>query len=510
MTTSRAGEPTFRRASSVECPQVEVQEEEPEQEQEQEQKKEERERVPPTVPLPRGKTETEPEFEESQFAQPRASALRMLPHHLGSLWKQRRFLARVAVAGLLSGTLVAFLLPKRFQSTAQLMPPDTQSSSGMAMLAAVSARAGGGLGSLSSSVLGGNSTGALFTKILTSRTVESRLVERFDLRKIYGCSFEEDARRKLAENTGISDDRLSGVITIAVTDRDPQRAAAMAQAYVEELNRLVVELSTSSAHRERVFLEERLRAVKAELDQAAAEFSRFASENVAIDVKEQGRAMVDAAATLMGQLIAAESELKGLEAIYTPGNVRVRSVEARVAELRKQLQEKMGSKDGGDDKDAAGASGDTFYPTLRSLPLLGVTYGDLYRRTKIQEAVYETLTQEYELAKVQEAKETPSVKVLDAPTIPERKSYPPRLAVILLCFSFSMTGAVVWVLGRTFWEATDRRDPSRVLAQEVFHSLHAAMPWAPPNGSRLQAMTHRVWVRLDRRPRRGNPGPDPD
>jgi len=419
-------------------------------------------------------------------------------HHLWLLWNHRRFLGQAALAGLLLGSVLAFLLPKRFHSTTQLMPPDNQSSSRMAMMSALTAKAGNGLGGISANLLGINSSGALFTKILNSRTVGDRLVDRFDLKKVYGSSLQEDARQKLSENTSISEDRLSGIITLVVTDHDPQRAAAIAEAYVAELNRLVIELSTSSAHRERVFLEERLQAVKQELDQSSKEFSVFASQNAAIDIKEQGRAMVDAAALLMGQLIAAESELKGLEAIYTPGNVRVRSVQARITELRKQLQDKMGSK-AGTQPNESGVATDTPYPTLRNLPLLGVTYDDLYRRTKIQESVYETLTQEYELAKVEEAKETPSVKMLDAPTVAERKSYPPRLQVMILCSFLCLMGAIAWCFGKTRWEETDAGSPGKVLAQAVFQTVNARMPWATPNGSRLQTMTHRVWTRLDRR-----------
>src|SRR3989449_6991500 len=263
----------------------------------------------------------------------------------------------------------------------------------------------------------------------------------------------------------MTEDRKSGIITITATDLDPRRAAAMAEAYVEGLDRLVAELSTSSAHGERVFLEERLSAVKQELDQASKEFSQFASKNTAIDIKEQGRAMVDAAATLMGQLVAAESELKGLEEIYTPNNVRVRSVHARIAELRKQL-EKMGGKEGTETNNSATAS-DSLYPSIRKLPLLGVTYADLYRRTRIQEAVYETLTQEYELAKVQEVKETPSVKVLDAARVPERKSSPHRLLIMFLSTFLTLAGAAVLVLGKAHWDEVDCQDPGKVFAQEV-------------------------------------------
>ena len=104
--------------------------------------------------------------------------------YLSLLWRERRTAARATLAGLVLGTLLAFLLPKQYQSTVQLMPPDTQSSSS-AMLAALSAKAGSGLGAMAGDLLGGNSTGALFLGILRSRTLEDRLVRRFDLKKVY-------------------------------------------------------------------------------------------------------------------------------------------------------------------------------------------------------------------------------------------------------------------------------------------------------------------------------------
>ena len=215
--------------------------------------------------------------------------------HLRVLWDGRRFIAKMALVGLMTGVLVALLLPKRYTSTAKLMPPDGQSSSGMAMLAALSGKVGG-LAGVAGDLLGGGGSGPLFIGILQSQTVQERLVQRFDLKRVYGDRLDEDARKDLAERTGVGEDRKSGIISISVDDRDPHRAAAIAQAYVEELNRLSAELSTSAAHRERVFLEERLKAVKLDLDQAAVDFSQFSSKNSAIDIKEQGRAMVEAAA----------------------------------------------------------------------------------------------------------------------------------------------------------------------------------------------------------------------
>jgi len=431
---------------------------------------------PQVEPLP---SETDDEMGEEEPFGPELNA--KLIAHLRILWAARVWLGKATLAGLVVGLLTAFLIPPRYDSIAQLMPPDNQSSSSMMMLGALASKAGGtgGLGAMAGDLLGMKSSGALFIGVLGSRTVEDRLVQRFDLRRVYRTRYDEDARKKLAERTNVSEDRKSGIISITVTDRDPNRAAAIAQAYVEELNQLVAELSTSAAHRERVFLEERLHAVKQDLDEASQQFSQFASKNTAIDIKDQGRAMVEAAATLQGQMIAAQSELKGLEEIYSSNNVRVRSVEARIAELNKQLQ-----KLGGSDSLAAdqSRSSGSLYPSIRELPLLGVTWSDLYRRTKIQETVFETLTQQYELAKVQEAKETPSVKVLDAALVPEKKSFPPRTLIICATGLGFLAVAAFWILARKQWNETSAADPTKLFVQEVFNDVNEHMPWSKDSG----------------------------
>lgn len=429
------------------------------------------------------------------------------------LWEEREMLGKLTVIGLVVGLLLAFLIPKHYESTVQLMPPDSTGGSGLGMMAAMMTGGGGmgssvggggggggsGLGAIAGDLLGLKNTGAEFVGILGSRTVEDRLIDRFDLQKVYNSKFKEDARKELSGKTDISEDRKSGIITINVTDKDPHRAAAMAQAYVEELDRLTEEVNTSASHRERVFLEQRLGEVKLELSQASLAFSQFASKNTTIDIEEQGKAMVAAAATIQGQLIASESDLKGLEQIYTPNNPRVRSARSSIAELRAQLEKLGGGKPG------QTLQNGEMYPSIRQLPVLGVTYYDLYRNVKIQEAVYETLTSQYEMAKVEEVRDTPSVKVLDSAVVPETKSFPPRFLVILLCAVLASLGAISWVLAHARWQRTDPSDPGKVLAQEVFESVNAKMPWSTPNGSRFQAITHDAWVRIVRRSKSENP-----
>jgi capsule polysaccharide export protein KpsE/RkpR len=324
--------------------------------------------------------------------------------------------------------------------------------------------------------------------VLSSRTVEDKLIQQFDLKKLYGDSRMEDVRKDLAEHTAVSVDRKSQIISITVTDRSPQRAAAMGQAYVEELNRLVAELSTSSARRERVFLEGRLQAVSKDLEDAERDFSQFASKNTAIDVKEQAKAMVEAAATLQGQLIGAQSQYEGLRQIYTDNNPRVRTVKARIDELQRQL-EKLGGK-GESTTEVSNTVGESLYPSIRKLPLLGVTYADLYRRSKIQEAVLETLTKEYEMAKVQEVKEIPTVKVLDVAHIPDKKSYPQRLLIIFMGTALALVAANIWILGKCVWDQTDAQDVRKAFAQEVFSDLKARLPQFGQNGLGMRNFLH--------------------
>ena len=185
--------------------------------------------------------------------------------NLRLLWESRGFLGRVTGVGLVLSVVIALLIPSRYQSVTRLMPPDNQSGSrpchGCGRAFGGRSR-NGGLGGMASELLGLKSTSDLLVGVLSSRTVEDKLIQKFDLRKVYGCRRMEDARKALAANTEISVDRKSQIITISVTDKSPQRAAAMAQAYAEELNRTLAEVSTSSARRERIFLEGRLQAVK--------------------------------------------------------------------------------------------------------------------------------------------------------------------------------------------------------------------------------------------------------
>ena len=295
------------------------------------------------------------------------------------LWSRRRTLVRAGIVAFVLSAAIAFSLPKRYESTARLMPPDQQGS-GSAMLAALAGKSLGlgGLGGLAG-LLGAKTSGALFIDMLHSRTIGDRIIDRFDLQNVYRKRYRIDTVKFLARRTDITEDKKSGVITIIFTDTDPQRAQAIAQAYIEELNNVVTRSNVSSARREREFIAQRLITVQDELQSAQKALSEFSSTNTTLDIKEQTHAMVDATAKLQAEVIVGQSELESLEQIYGDDNVRVRAARARIGSLQQELTKLNGSSTAADATDSASP-----YPSLRQLPRLAVPYANLYRTVRIQ------------------------------------------------------------------------------------------------------------------------------
>jgi capsule polysaccharide export protein KpsE/RkpR len=395
------------------------------------------------------------------------------------LWQHRRILARVTAISLVVGLGLACLIPKQYKAVTTIMPPDQQGSGAM-LLAALAGRSTGlgSLGSLAGGLLGGHPTDALYEDMLRSGAVSDHLIDKFHLQQLYRKRYRFTTAKRLAHLTTITDDKKSGVITIAVEDTDPIRARDMAQAYLDELNNLLTRTSTSSAHQERIFIESRLHSVGADLEQAQLALSAFSSTTSAIDIKEQTRGMIDAGARVQGELLVEQSGLQSLRQIYGDGNVRVRETEARIATLQHELEIMTGSSAPLPDAAADHGTVDTedkgeLYPPLRQLPRLAVPYADLYRRVRIQEAVFELLTQQYEMARIEEAKDIPVVSVIDPPGVPEKKFFPPRVLITLLVTFLSFVAASTLILLRDRWSQVDPGDPRKRLATEVLSVLHA-------------------------------------
>jgi uncharacterized protein involved in exopolysaccharide biosynthesis len=373
-------------------------------------------------------------------------------------WVRRRMFSGIFTVGVLFSLLYAIFLPNMYTSTTTLMPPDsTSSNSGLMSLLASTA---GSATSVGSAALGIKSPGAIFVGILGSRTVQESLVKQFDLVHHYKKRLSEDACKELASDTVIKEDLKSGIITISVKADNPVFASHIAQGYVQELDSIVTNDSTSKARRERIFLEGRLKEIKKDLDDSSKALSRFSAKSRTIDIPSQGRAMVESGLKLQGELATARSDLAGLRQAYSEDNVRVRTASARVQELQRQVNMITGQSPKGGFKVS---TSDSDYPSVGELPILGLTYADLDRRVRVEESLWEALTKQYEAAKVEEAREIPTVRVLDVANVPQRKSSPIRSRIVILGTLLSFVVAFVVVRETTAWEELDAQDERKKL-----------------------------------------------
>lgn len=386
-----------------------------------------------------------------------------------ALFERRRFLLAVTGIGLLLAAGCALLLPNEYTSVAQLMPPDQQLFSGSTVGASLAGLESDSFSAaFSGDLLSKRTPGQTAIGVLNSSTSLDDIINRLNLLQVYHSKNYSDVRKRLIGQTTFNEDKYSGIISISVTDSDRYRAQEIAEAYIDELVKLTNSLNTSSARRERIFLEQRLKSVKSDLDASSLALSQFSSHNATLDIQKQGEETMEAVGRLQGELIAAQSELSALKAIYADDNVRVRQLRGQVDELQSQLRKMSGAGEG---VNAAGPNNDTLMPSLRKLPLLGVEYNDLYRQQVMQETLYEALSKQYELAKVEEAKEVPQIMVLDHANLPERKSSPHRSIITLVgALAFALLG-IAWVLCAKLWELTDDSHPIKAFTLRLLNSI---------------------------------------
>lgn len=337
--------------------------------------------------------------------------------------KNRKMLIWLTILAFFTCSLIiSFLLPKKYTSTASILPPQQESSFGAGIMSQLPV----GLGSFAGGVLGTKSPSDLWVGILKSRNLRDALIDRFDLIHVLEKKTPDDARAAFDKMIKVTKSK-EDIISISVEDNDPKRAAAIANAFIEELERINKGIVMTSGKRTRVFVEERLNEAKDGLTIAENNMRSFQEKNRAVKLDDQSKAIIEALGTVKGQLIAKELELKMLLSYATPNNPYAEILKTQVDDLKGKLRELE------DGKGTPGnpASRDIFIPTSE-IPGLMIQYARLLRDAKVQQTLYELLTQQYEMSRIQEAKDTPTVQVLDIAKAPEKKSKPNRTIIVLL------------------------------------------------------------------------------
>jgi tyrosine-protein kinase Etk/Wzc len=396
--------------------------------------------------------------EDEQPGKPLYEYLQILIGIGGGLWKERRklFFRTITLMALTLGYLL--ILPNRYTATATLTPPESARMSGLDMLIGAKTGMSQFASSSMGNMLGMRSPGQLYIQKMLSRPVQDGLIERFKLKDVYRIGSQESARKALTAATVAEEDRKTGAIHVSVTDKSPQRAAELANAYAEESGLLIARLSAESAKSEREYFERQLQQAKDELQRDMRELAAFGIKNGTIGTSADGSALVSAASAIEGEILTTEWELKGLLQIYTPQHERVLLLQAKLAELHRQLQQLKG-------KAPADASDGT--NNLKDMMNVAPAYMELDRKVKAQEAVVEALAQQYELSKLQELHDVNSVQVFDPAEVPERKSAPHRATVTLLVGIVFFLGQCVFVIARDRWCSLLTDDPWRITLQPV-------------------------------------------
>lgn len=350
--------------------------------------------------------------------------------YLETVKRHKKVMAAIVGATFILSTIISLLLPKVYTSTASILPPQQEATLGASMIASqIPAAMGGAL----SGFLGLKSPADLWVGILNSQTVKDEIIKRFDLRKVYGKEKIEDARKALDKKVSISKTKEE-IILVSVDDEDPEVAARMANAFVEELDRINKQVVMSSGKRMRIFIEKRLLEAKDELGRIENEMKTFMETNRAVKLDEQSRVIIEAVGSIKGQLMAKELELQTLLSYAAPTNPQVEILQTQVKQLKEQMRE----------LDEGSGQKDLFVPTS-NIPRLTARYTTLLRDAKIQETLFELLTQQFEMAKIQESKDSPIIQVLDYAKPPEKKSKPKRGLIIVTATFASLLLSILLV-----------------------------------------------------------------
>ena len=326
--------------------------------------------------------------------------------------------------------VVSLLLPKMYTATARIMPPQqSQPTSAAALMQANPLAAAAGR------ELGLRNPSDLFIYILRSSTAADDMIDRFKLMQVYDAKLRTTARASLAGATQIVSGKEGG-ITIAVTDRDPQRAADLANGYVDELRKLTQTLAVTEAGKRRLFFEQEVQKATDELSQAELELKQTQERTGLIQLDSQSKAMIDSLTNLHARVAMQEAQVEAMQSYATPENPDLVMARRELAAMRGELG-RMEAGQGGTSLDKV---------SVKKVPESALEYVRRVRQVKYHEALLDLLTRQYEVARIDEGKDAAVIQVLDKAEPPELKSSPHRAQIVLIVAFVSFLFAIVFVL----------------------------------------------------------------
>jgi uncharacterized protein involved in exopolysaccharide biosynthesis len=362
------------------------------------------------------------------------------------LVRKKRFIMRFVSGAIVLAIAVALILPVSYEAQVVLLPPSGQGSSlASALLGQI-----GSLGSLGplSAMAGGfgmKTPTDVYVSLLKSRTVEDATIQRFGLMAEYKTKRISDARKVFERSANVVAGQKDGLIRITVEDHDAKRAAELANGYVEEFKKLSASLAITEAARRRLFFEQQLQPAKEQLAAAEEAMRKTQQETGVLQIDSQARALIESTAVLRAQVVAKEVQIQSMRSFATDDNPEIVLAKQQLAALQSQLEHIAGSQQD---------TGSDIIMSKGRVTGAGLEYLRKYRDLKYHETVYELLTKELEIAKLDEAREGEIVQIVDTAVTPDRKAAPHRALIVIGATILAFLVAVFYVIVRRGLELT--------------------------------------------------------
>jgi tyrosine-protein kinase Etk/Wzc len=373
----------------------------------------------------------------------------------GLLFGRRRLLALTSFVGAAVAITYAFVAPKWYSATLTVVQSQqSQNSAAMSLASKLPM----GLDMISTDVM-------RIQAVLTSASVTDQVIDKFKLDEYYGAPYREQTRKTLWSHCSTSVDRKAGVVSLTCEDKDPKRAMQLAEYFGQVGNQVFGRVSVSSAREERVFLESQVEKARQDVDDSSKKLRDFQEAHKIIDLPEQSKAVISAMASIKGELISKQLELSYLSSFSASSESSVVQLQQQIAIMQSKLTQledaerlsgsslhAAGSAGGSAAVPRAGSSSDSeFFPGAMSVPTLRLQLEDLLREQKVRETVFSLMTQRYEMARVDEARDTSTFQILDHPTLPTHESRPKKRTFAFLGLVAGFILGAAWVVLPVWW-----------------------------------------------------------
>jgi tyrosine-protein kinase Etk/Wzc len=333
--------------------------------------------------------------------------------------RKRLILWGTAVCAILA-IVISLLLPFRYTATVVLLPPQQNTSMGAALGSQLGSL--GGMAALAGGSFGLKNPNEMFVGMLKSRTVEDAMVSQYHLMDEYHKKYASDARKKFESRATVEGSGKDNLIHISVDDPDPRRAAELANGYVDQFRNLTEHLAITEASQRRLFFERELEQAKESLAKAEEALKQTQQSTGLIELSGQSKALIESAANLRAQITAREVQIQGMQTYATGENAQLIQAQQELESLRAQLAKLGGSEDN---------SSDELIVSKGRVPEAGMEYVRKLRDVKYNETIFEILARQFEIAKLDEAKEGALIQVVDPAVIPDRRSFPKRALIVI-------------------------------------------------------------------------------